>query len=94
MVKWETAGWTMVSKARVTRDPISAMAMSPDGVTIAAGNCEGHVTVVNTSNLSVASVNRGAHMSFVSTMAFNTDGTAFLSVRPTRCCRPRRRHAF
>jgi prolactin regulatory element-binding protein len=42
--------------------------------------CEGHVTVVNTSNLSVASVNRGAHMIFVTTMAFNTDGTAFLSV--------------
>jgi len=69
VVKWETEGWTVKAKAKVTRDPISAMAMAPDASTVAVGNSEGHVTVVNTSNLGVVSTDRGAHMIFVTTMA-------------------------
>lgn len=79
VVKWETEGWTVKSKSKVTRDPISAMALAPDGSTLAVGNSEGHVCVVDGGSLAVRSVEKGAHMIFVTTMAYNTDGSVVLS---------------
>ena len=79
VVKWETEGWTVKSKSKVTRDPISAMAMAPDASTLAVGNSEGHVCIIDAGSLSVRSVDKGTHMIFVTTMAFSTDGGVVLS---------------
>ena len=42
---------------------------------LSTGNSEGHVCVVDAGTLSVRSVEKGAHMIFVTTMAYNTDGS-------------------
>ena len=47
----------------------------PAHPTLATGNSEGHVCVVDSGSLSVRSVEKGAHMIFVTTMAYNTDGS-------------------
>ena len=79
VVKWNTETWTVAMKCRVTREPVSAMSMAPDGSTLAVGNSEGHVVVVDGASLGVNGVDKGAHMIFVTTMAHNADGSVVLS---------------
>ena len=87
--KWACDTWKPHGKAqRVTREPLSAMAFDPTGRTVACGNSEGHVVVVDVKTLATRKTIRGAHMIFVTTMAYSPDGCAVLSgsADASACC--------
>jgi hypothetical protein len=79
VVIWDTDTWTIRATRRVCRDPISAMALSPDGASVAVGTSEGHLHLASAETLRVTKTDKSSHMIFVTTMAFNTDGTCVLS---------------
>ena len=88
MVRWACDTWSVVSTSRVTREPISAMAFDPTGATVAVGNCEGHVVLVDAKTLRVKRTVKGGHMIFVTTMAYSPDGSVLLSgsADASACC--------
>ena len=78
--KWACDTWKPHGTARrVTREPLSAMAFDPTGRTVACGNSEGHVLLVDVKTLAIKKTIRGAHMIFVTTMAYSPDGSTVLS---------------
>ena len=88
VVRWACDTWSVVSTSRVTREPISAMAFDPTGATVAVGNCEGHVVLVDAKTLRVKRTVKGGHMIFVTTMAYSPDGSVLLSgsADASACC--------
>ena len=87
--KWACDTWKPLGAARrVTREPLSAMAFDPTGRTVACGNSEGHVLIVDVKTLAIKKTIRGAHMIFVTTMAYSPDGSTVLSgsADASACC--------
>jgi WD40 repeat protein len=64
------------------------MAFDPTGATVAVGNCEGHVVLVDAKTLRVKRTVKGGHMIFVTTMAYSPDGSVLLSgsADASACC--------
>ena len=86
------SSWTRVGSIRATRDPVSAASASRDGARVGLGTSEGAVCVVDTGEkkndattttktkrLRVRACDASAHMIFVTTVAFSTDGGYVLS---------------
>ena len=76
--------WKHAGSIRATRDPVSAAAVARDGDAACLGTAEGDVTVVETGpsgsgRLRVRARDASAHMIFVTTAAFSTDGGFVLS---------------
>ena len=81
---WKPHGNRAAGDAR----PLSAMAFDPTGRTVACGNSEGHVLLVDVKTLAIKKTIRGAHMIFVTTMAYSPDGSTVLSgsADASACC--------
>ena len=78
--KWRR--WKHAGSIRATRDPVSAAASARDGDAMCLGTSEGDVAVVETGapgRLRVRARDTAAHMIFVTTVAFSTDGSFVLS---------------
>ena len=78
----ENDAWKHAGSIRATRDPVSAAAVARDGDAACLGTAEGDVTVVETGapgRLRVRARDASAHMIFVTTAAFSTDGGFVLS---------------
>ena len=78
--KWKR--WKHAGSIRATRDPVSAAASARDGDAMCLGTSEGDVAVVETGapgRLRVRARDTSAHMIFVTTVAFSTDGGFILS---------------
>ena len=74
--------WKHAGSIRATRDPVSAAASARDGDAMCLGTSEGDVAVVETGapgRLRVRARDTSAHMIFVTTVAFSTDGGFILS---------------
>lgn len=87
--KWACDTWKPHGKPRrVTREPLSAMAFDPTGRTVACGDSEGAVLIVDAETLATKKTIRGAHMIFVTTMAYSPDGCVVLSgsADASACC--------
>ena len=87
--KWACDTWKPHGKPqRVTREPLSAMAFDPTGRTVACGDSEGHVMIVDAKTLATKKTIKGAHMIFVTTMAYSPDGCVVLSgsADASACC--------
>jgi len=80
VVKWDAATWRVLSKARVfNKEPISGFAVNAQGTLVAVGSSEGHVKVVDALKFTPIKRVKGAHMIFVTTMAWNPKGNVILS---------------
>jgi prolactin regulatory element-binding protein len=84
--KPDDVSWTIVGSIRATRDPVSAASASFDGARVGLGTSEGAVVLVDvgetgskTKRLRVRACDNSAHMIFVTTLAFSTDGGYVLS---------------
>ena len=77
--RWNTRDWTVISRRRVSKDPVTAAALSPDGGCLVAGDSEGRVVILDAATFATRSVDKDAHMIFVTTVACNDDGSAALS---------------
>jgi len=78
--KWKR--WKHAGSIRATRDPVSAAASARDGDAMCLGTSEGDVAVIETGapgRLRVRAKDTSAHMIFVTTVAFSTDGGFVLS---------------
>ena len=74
--------WKHAGSIRATRDPVSAAASARDGDAMCLGTSEGDVAVIETGapgRLRVRAKDTSAHMIFVTTVAFSTDGGFVLS---------------
>ena len=80
--------WFLIGK-----DPVTAAALSPDGGCLVAGDSEGRVVILDAATFATRSVDKDAHMIFVTTVACNDDGTAALSgsADASACARDARR---
>ena len=80
VVKWDTNTWRVLGKSRMFRnEPISGFAVNAQGTLIAAGSSEGHVKVIDAVKFTPIKYIKGAHMIFVTTMAWNPRGNIILS---------------
>lgn len=80
VVKWDTKTWRVLGKSRMFRnEPISGFAVNAQGTLIAAGSSEGHVKVIDAIKFTPIKYIKGAHMIFVTTMAWNPRGNIILS---------------
>jgi prolactin regulatory element-binding protein len=84
--KPDDVSWTIVGSIRATRDPVSAASASFDGARVGLGTSEGAVVLVDvgetgskTKRPRVRACDNSAHMIFVTTLAFSTDGGYVLS---------------
>lgn len=81
VVRWDTDGWKRAAGRKALADPLTALALSPSGDVVAVGGAEGHVAILSAhGGMAPLRFVKGAHMVFVTGLAFSPDGSAVLSV--------------
>ncbi|CAA0832969.1 SEC12-like protein 2 [Striga hermonthica] len=79
IIKWNTGSWKSISSTHVSRDPISAFNVSPDGKLLALGTIQGDILILSSASMRVHSVVKKAHLGLVTTLAFSLDSKALAS---------------
>ncbi|KAL1568573.1 SEC12-like protein 2 [Salvia divinorum] len=79
IVKWNPTSWTRISSTYVSRDPISAFNVSPDGKLLAIGTIQGDILIISSANMRVQTVSKKAHLGLVTALAFAPDSRALVS---------------
>ncbi|KAG2558724.1 SEC12-like protein 2 isoform X1 [Panicum virgatum] len=79
IISWNTTSWTRVGSKKITREAISAFAVSPDGALLAIGTIEGTIIVVGSKGMRTLITVKKAHLGIVTTLAFSQDSRTLLS---------------
>lgn len=79
IISWNTTSWTRTGSKKITREAISAFAVSPDGTLLAIGTVEGSVSVLGSKDMRVLVTVKKAHLGIVTTLAFSQDSRTLLS---------------
>ncbi|XP_006663044.1 SEC12-like protein 2 [Oryza brachyantha] len=79
IISWNTTSWTRIGSNKITREAISAFAVSPDGTLIAIGTIEGSILVLSSKNMRVLVTVKKAHLGIITTLAFSQDSRILLS---------------
>ncbi|KAL6654726.1 hypothetical protein ACP70R_008191 [Stipagrostis hirtigluma subsp. patula] len=79
IISWNTASWTRIGSKKITREAISAFAVSPDGALLAIGTIEGSIIVLGSKNMRTLVTVKKAHLGIVTTLAFSQDSRTLLS---------------
>uniref|UniRef100_A0A0A9CL64 Anaphase-promoting complex subunit 4-like WD40 domain-containing protein n=1 Tax=Arundo donax TaxID=35708 RepID=A0A0A9CL64_ARUDO len=79
IISWNTTSWTRVGSKKITREAISAFAVSPDGALLAIGTIEGSIVVLDSKNMRTLVTVKKAHLGIVTTLAFSQDSRTLLS---------------
>ncbi|CAL4991596.1 unnamed protein product [Urochloa decumbens] len=79
IISWNTSSWTRVGSKKITREAISAFAVSPDGVLLAIGTIEGTVIVLGSKDMRTLTTVKKAHLGIITTLAFSQDSRTLLS---------------
>ncbi|TVU30336.1 hypothetical protein EJB05_21951, partial [Eragrostis curvula] len=79
IISWNTTSWTRIGSKKITREAISAFAVSPDGARLAIGTIEGSVIVLGSKNMQTLVTVKKAHLGIVTTLAFSHDSKTLLS---------------
>ncbi|XP_057765626.1 SEC12-like protein 2 isoform X2 [Salvia miltiorrhiza] len=80
IVKWNPTSWRRISSTFVSRDPISAFNVSPDGKLLAIGTIQGDILIISSANMRTRTVIKKAHLGLVTALAFSQDSRAVVSV--------------
>lgn len=79
IITWNTTSWTRIGSKKITREAISAFAVSPDGTLLAFGTIEGSISVLGSRDMRVLVKVKKAHLGIVTTLAFSEDSRTLLS---------------
>ncbi|XP_062181873.1 SEC12-like protein 2 [Phragmites australis] len=79
IISWNSTSWTRIGSKRITREAISAFAVSPDGVLLAIGTIEGSIIVLGSKDMRTLGTVKKAHLGIVTTLAFSQDSRTLLS---------------
>lgn len=80
IISWNTTTtWTRIGSKKITREAISAFAVSPDGTLLAFGTIEGSISVLGSRDMRVLVKVKKAHLGIVTTLAFSQDSRTLLS---------------
>ncbi|KAL3631128.1 hypothetical protein CASFOL_024112 [Castilleja foliolosa] len=77
--KWNTTSWKRIRSTHVSRDPVSAFNVSPDGKLLAIGTIQGDILILSCASMRVQTVVRKAHLGLVTALAFSLDSRALVS---------------
>lgn len=80
IVVWDSITWKLLGVKRVSDDPISALAVSPDSQFLATGSAAGDVGIVEVKTMKLVQVVKSAHMVFTTGVDFSPDSRFLLSV--------------
>ncbi|KAL5204192.1 hypothetical protein ABZP36_009063 [Zizania latifolia] len=73
IVSWNTTSWTRIGSNKITREAISAFAVSLDGTLLAIGTIEGSIIVLSSKSMRVLLTVKKAHLGIITTLAFSQD---------------------
>ncbi|XP_057801873.1 SEC12-like protein 2 isoform X1 [Salvia miltiorrhiza] len=79
IVKWNPTSWERISSTFVSRDPVTAFNVSPDGKLLAVGTTEGDILIISSANMRTRTVIKNAHRLNVTALAFSSDSRAVVS---------------
>ncbi|KAG8090551.1 hypothetical protein GUJ93_ZPchr0011g28466 [Zizania palustris] len=79
IVSWNTTSWTRIGSYKITREAISAFAVSPDGTLLAIGTIEGSIIVLSSKSMRALLTVKKAHLGIITTLAFSQASRALLS---------------
>ncbi|CAM0873966.1 unnamed protein product [Alopecurus aequalis] len=79
IISWNTTSWTRIGSKKISREAISAFAVSPDGTLVAIGTIEGSISVLGSKDMRVLVTVKKAHLGIVTTLAFSEDSRMVLS---------------
>ncbi|AQK49052.1 sec12-like protein 2 [Zea mays] len=79
IVSWNTTSWTRTGSKKITREAISAFAVSPNGALLAIGTIEGSIIVVGSKDMRTLVTVKKAHLGIVTTLTFSQDSRTLLS---------------
>nr|ACG40104.1 sec12-like protein 2 [Zea mays] len=79
IVSWNTTSWTRTGSKKITREAISAFAVSPNGALLAIGTIEGSVVIVDSKDMRTLVTVKKAHLGVVTTLSFSQDSRTLLS---------------
>uniref|UniRef100_A0A0E0MH50 Anaphase-promoting complex subunit 4-like WD40 domain-containing protein n=1 Tax=Oryza punctata TaxID=4537 RepID=A0A0E0MH50_ORYPU len=79
IISWNTTSWTRIESNKITREAISAFAVSPDCTLLAIGTIEGSIIVLSSKNMRVVVTVKKAHLGIITTLAFSQDSRTLLS---------------
>ncbi|CAD6253160.1 unnamed protein product [Miscanthus lutarioriparius] len=79
IVSWNTTSWTRIGSKKITREAISAFAVSPNGALLAIGTIEGSIIIVGSKDMRTLVTVKKAHLGIVTTLAFSQDSRTLLS---------------
>ncbi|KAL5666975.1 hypothetical protein ACJX0J_019196, partial [Zea mays] len=78
IVSWNTTSWTRTGSKKITREAISAFAVSPNGALLAIGTIEGSIIVVGSKDMRTLVTVKKAHLGIVTTLTFSQDSRTLL----------------
>ncbi|EEE68469.1 hypothetical protein OsJ_26867 [Oryza sativa Japonica Group] len=79
IISWNTTSWTRIGSNKITREAISAFAVSPDCTLLAIGTIEGSIIVLSSKNMRSLVTVKKAHLGIITTLAFSQDSRTLLS---------------
>ncbi|TVT99394.1 hypothetical protein EJB05_55212 [Eragrostis curvula] len=79
IISWNTTSWTRIGSKKITREGISAFAVSPDGAHLAIGTSEGSIIILDSKNMQTLVTVKKAHLGIVTALAFSQDSKTLLS---------------
>lgn len=79
IISWNTTSWTRTGSKKITREAISAFAVSPNSALLAIGTIEGSIIVLGSKDMRTLVTVKKAHMGIVTTLAFSEDSRTLLS---------------
>uniref|UniRef100_A0A0D3HNX7 Anaphase-promoting complex subunit 4-like WD40 domain-containing protein n=1 Tax=Oryza barthii TaxID=65489 RepID=A0A0D3HNX7_9ORYZ len=79
IISWNTTSWTRIGSNKITREAISAFAVSPDCTLLAIGTIEGSIIVLSSKNMRALVTVKKAHLGIITTLAFSQDSRTLLS---------------
>ncbi|WVZ50442.1 hypothetical protein U9M48_001694 [Paspalum notatum var. saurae] len=79
IISWNTTSWTRTGSKKITREAISALAVSPNAALLAIGTIEGSIIVLGSKDMRTLVTVKRAHLGIVTTLAFSQDSRTLLS---------------
>ncbi|KAJ1276347.1 hypothetical protein BS78_05G207900 [Paspalum vaginatum] len=79
IISWDTTSWTRTGSKKITREAISAFAVSPNAALLAIGTIEGSIIVLGSKDMRTLLTVKKAHLGIVTTLAFSQDSRTLLS---------------
>ncbi|XWS22838.1 hypothetical protein CRYUN_Cryun29cG0070200 [Craigia yunnanensis] len=79
VLTWNTTTWKRMRSSRVVREAISAFNVSAEAKLLAVGTVGGDLFIINSFNIRVQMMVKGAHLGLITALTFSHDSRALIS---------------